>query len=224
MGHFNVVVVLLCSSGRAPAASATASLRSSYNSIKLLLLAGICEGIPDAKGEELLLGDVVISETVIEYDLGTQSKNTIEKMHGHANKNMRSFTTNIKPERGYELLEGKVAFFLQQIQDHASELKYRQRHKATTYMYPGSAHDILFELTYRYRHYNSSQCVCAGYNPDEDSYAVCDQSVDLNCEQTGCELKSMKTRTRLRQKNKLENDENSMSANPTHLSWTLWIR
>lgn len=105
MGHFNVVVVLLCSSGKATAASATANLRSSYNRIELLLLAGICEGVPSANGEELLLGDVVISETVIQYDIGTQlaaafrEKNTLEELHGRENKNIRNFTTSIKTER-----------------------------------------------------------------------------------------------------------------------------
>ncbi|PON24643.1 hypothetical protein TGAM01_v206573 [Trichoderma gamsii] len=217
MGNFNVVAVLLCSSGKAPAASAAASLRSSYTCIELLILAGICEGVPDANGEELLLGDVVISETVIEYDLGTQSKNTIERMHGRANKNIRNFTTTIKTERGYELLEGKVSVFLQQIQGRVSEAKYRQRRKAATYRYPGSTNDILFESTHRHRHYNSSQCACADYSPDEGFYAVCDQSTELICEQTGCEHKCVKTRTRLHLKNKLENNGDANSAQIPHI-------
>ncbi|PNP48539.1 hypothetical protein TGAMA5MH_00433 [Trichoderma gamsii] len=219
MGNLNVVVVLLCSSGKAITASATANLRSSYNSIELLLFAGICEGVPDVNGGELLLGDVVISEAVIECDeLDTQSAaafgegNPIEKMRGRANKTIHNYTASVKTKRGYKLLEDKVVLFLRQIQNRVSEAKYRQRRKAATYMYPGSANDILFESTHRHRHYNSSQCVCADYNPVEHSYAVCDQARDLNCEQTGCELKSVKPRTRIHRKTMLESSEDSMSA------------
>ncbi|KAK1244248.1 hypothetical protein MKX08_002386 [Trichoderma sp. CBMAI-0020] len=218
MGNFNVVVVLLCSSGKASAASATANLRSSYRRIKLLLLSGICEGVPDANGQELLLGDVVISEIVIEYDLRTQSavayreKNTLEELHWRANKAIRNFTANIKTGRGYELIEDEVALFLRRIQNRVSERKYRWRRKIATYVYPGSTNDILFESTHRHKHYTSSQCICADYNPDEDFNAACGQSKDLDCEQTGCKLNSVKTRTRLHLKNMLESDEDSMSA------------
>lgn len=218
MGNFNVVVVLLCSSGKATTASATASLRSSYNRIELLLLAGICEGVPDANGEELLLGDVVISETVIEYNLGTQfavayrEKNTLEELHWRADEAIRNFTAKIKTGREYKLLEDKVALFLRQIQNRVSDPRYRRRRKMATYVYPGYPNDILFESTHRHKHYKSSQFVCVDCIPDEDFDAVCDQSKDLDCEQSGCELISVKPRTRLHLKNMLESNEDSMSA------------
>lgn len=218
MGRYNIVVVLLCNSGKATAAGVAASLRSSYPCIELIFLAGICQGVPDANGEELLLGDVVISETVVQYDLGSQfaaafkEKDTLEDRHGRPNRNIRNFTTNIKTEIGYERLEQKVALYLQQIQNRTSETKYRQRRKTPTYMYPGSTNDILFEPTHCHRHYNSSQCVCADYNPDEDSYAVCDDARNLSCDHTGCELSSLNNRDRLQQKNLLENGGDLKSA------------
>ncbi|KAL7959139.1 hypothetical protein V8C34DRAFT_323384 [Trichoderma compactum] len=178
MGKYNIVVVLLCNSGKANAAGATASLRSSYPCVELLLLTGICECVPDANGGELLLDDVIISETVIQYDLGTQhvagfkEKDTLEDRHGRANKNIRNFIANVKTGIGYQRIEEKAAAFLEQIQSRTSEAKYQRRHRATTYTYPGSANDILFESTHCHRHYNSSECVCADYNPDEDFYAV----------------------------------------------------
>ncbi|KAL7912297.1 hypothetical protein GGI35DRAFT_311641 [Trichoderma velutinum] len=212
MSRYNIVVMLLCNSGKATAAGAAASLRSSYPCIELIILVGICEGVPDANGEELLLGDVVISETVIEYDLGTQhvvkfkKRDTLEDRHGRANKNIRNFIANIKTELGYHRIEEKAAAFLEQIQSRTSETKI------ATYMYPGSANDILFKSTHYHRHYNSSQCVCAEYNPDEDFYAVCDDAGNLSCEQTGCELNALKVRDRIRQKNLLENSGDLKSA------------
>ncbi|KAK0760846.1 LOW QUALITY PROTEIN: hypothetical protein N5P37_005783 [Trichoderma harzianum] len=211
MGKYNLVVVLLCSSGKANAAGAAASLRSSYPCIDLLILTGICEGVPDANGEELLLGDVVVSETVIQFDLGTQHvagfevKDTLEDRHGRANKNIRNFIANIKTEMGYQRIEEKAAAFLEKIQSRTSEAKYQQRRRATTYMYPGSANDILFESTHYHKHYNSSQCVCADYRPDEDLYAVCEDARNFSCEETSCELSSLKIRDRLHHKNLLEN-------------------
>lgn len=211
MGKYNIVVVLLCKSGKATAAGATASLRSSYPYIEILLLVGICEGVPDANGEELLLGDVVISETVIQYDLGRQltntfkEKDTLEDRLGRANKNIRNFIANIKTDIGYQRLEEKVALRLAQIQNRTSEAKYQQRRRAATYKYPGSASDILFKSTYCHRHYNSLQCACADNNPTGNLQAVCDESRDLDCEQTGCELIYLSSRNRLHQKNLLEN-------------------
>ncbi|PKK44840.1 hypothetical protein CI102_13259, partial [Trichoderma harzianum] len=222
MGKYNIVVVLLCNSGKANSASTSASLRSSYPRIELLLLTGICEGVPDANGEELLLGDVVISETVVQYDLNSlfndalKRRNTLEDRQGRANNNIRKFIANFKTEMGLQRLEEKATLHLEQIQSLVSEAKYRQRRKGATYIYPGFETDILFESTHCHRHYNSSQCVCADYNQEEDLHAVCDEARYLDCEQTGCELSSLKHRDRLHQKRLLEDGGNLKSAqNPS---------
>ncbi|KAJ4855399.1 NACHT domain-containing protein [Trichoderma breve] len=196
MGKYNIVVVLLCNSGKANAASTSASLRSSYPCIELLLLTGICEGVPDANEEELLLGDVIISETVIQYDLSSpfhhalKRRSTLEDRQGRANNNIRKFIANFKTEMGLQRLEEKATLHLEQIQSLVSEAKYRQRHKGATYMYPGFETDILFESTHCHRHYNSSQ--------------LCDEARNLDCEQTGCGLRTLKHRDRLHQKSLLE--------------------
>lgn len=218
MDKYNIVVVLLCNSGKANSASTAASLRSSYPCIELLLLTGICEGVPDANGEELLLGDVVISETVIQYDLSSpfnhalKRRSTLEDRQGRANTNIRKFIANFKTEMGLQRLEEKATLHLDQIQNLVSEATYRQRHKGATYIYPGSETDILFESTHCHRHYNSSQCVCVDYQPEEDLHTVCDEARNLDCEQTGCELSSLKHRERLRQKSLLEDGGNLKAA------------
>lgn len=49
------------------------SLRSSYPGVKLVLVTGICGGVPSAgTDDEMVLDDAVISETVVQYDLGRQ--------------------------------------------------------------------------------------------------------------------------------------------------------
>jgi nucleoside phosphorylase len=43
----------------------------SFESVKLVLVVGICGGVPlKSNKEEILLGDVVVSNTVIQYNFG----------------------------------------------------------------------------------------------------------------------------------------------------------
>ncbi|KAL3449841.1 hypothetical protein BJX65DRAFT_294467 [Aspergillus insuetus] len=86
IGNNDVVLVLLSGTGKAIAASSATSLRLSYPRIKLLLLTGICGGVPLVGTEDgILLGDVVLSETVIQYDYGRRypdkfiMKHTVEE-------------------------------------------------------------------------------------------------------------------------------------------------
>lgn len=65
IGQYNVVLVLLSNMGTISSAGATASLRSSYTGLRLALLTGICGGVPGGDGAEMMLGDVVVSKTVV---------------------------------------------------------------------------------------------------------------------------------------------------------------
>lgn len=72
IGYHNVVLVLLPQMGKVYAAGAAASLRASYTGLRLALLAGICGDVPQAGKREVLLGDVIISSDLIQYDFGRQ--------------------------------------------------------------------------------------------------------------------------------------------------------
>ncbi|UKZ82702.1 hypothetical protein TrVFT333_010497 [Trichoderma virens FT-333] len=87
-GKYDVVLALLTRTDRATAASAAASIRTSYSGLRLALFVGICSGVPQIHDgddeDEIMLGDVVISSTVVQYDFDTQHpkkyihKNTVE--------------------------------------------------------------------------------------------------------------------------------------------------
>ena len=65
IGRFAVVLVLLSGIGKLNAATAARSLRLSYQNLRLVLLTGICGGVPSImKEKEVLLGDVVISDDI----------------------------------------------------------------------------------------------------------------------------------------------------------------
>lgn len=58
------------------------------------------------KGDELLLGDVIISKTVVQYDLGNgypdafKTKDAIDERFGRASKGIRIFTAILETGRG----------------------------------------------------------------------------------------------------------------------------
>ncbi|KAJ4301425.1 hypothetical protein N0V90_003517 [Kalmusia sp. IMI 367209] len=68
-----VVVVWLAEYGKRKAATAAAHLKFSFHNIEHALIVGICGGVPRPSGlQEIVLGDVVISTEVQEYDQGKQ--------------------------------------------------------------------------------------------------------------------------------------------------------
>lgn len=67
------VLALLSCMGKVNAAAAAASMRSSYGDLGLVIVVGMCDGVPYHGHDEILLGDVVISQTVVQYDFGRKS-------------------------------------------------------------------------------------------------------------------------------------------------------
>ncbi|KAM0513499.1 hypothetical protein ACHAPE_007761 [Trichoderma viride] len=214
-GNFDVVLVLLPNTGKVSAASATASLRSSYPGLRLVILTGICGAVPSSDaGDEILLGDVIISKDVIQYDYGKQYpdnfivKDTTEDSLGRPDKNIRSLVAVLETARERERIEERAALLLEKIQDAAAK---KLRHlKADTYQYPGSASDKLFQASYRHKHYNSLQCLCAQCH--EYSDPVCEESRLLACDVLECDEKYVIPRQRLGTNRQLEQQKTSEEA------------
>ncbi|KAM0263379.1 hypothetical protein ACHAQJ_001235 [Trichoderma viride] len=206
LGNFDVVLVLLPNTGKASAASAVASLRSSYSGLRLVILTGICGGVPNSgTGDEILLGDVIISKTVIQYDYGRQypddfqARDTTEDSLGRPNKNIRSLVTVLETDHARERLEKRAAILLDQIQNLSPK---GSRRKADTYRYPGAANDKLFEASYRHKHHLSPKCLCANCHEYWDP--VCEESRDLACDGLGCDGDHIVQRQRLETNRQLE--------------------
>ncbi|KAL6892115.1 WD40 repeat-like protein [Trichoderma evansii] len=194
MGSFDIVLVLLPEIGKVSAASAASSFRSSFPKITLALLVGTCGGVPYTKdNEEILLGDVVISKTVIQYDLGRQyseeflTKETLEDSLGRPRPNIRSILTVMETNHGRECLENRSAVLLEQLRSHACRKKMR---KSVTYEYPGILKDRLFEPNYPHKHHILLPHRFCGNVP-------CDCSRTLSCDDLGCEDEHLVQRQRL---------------------------
>lgn len=204
VGVHNVVLALLPNMGKASAAGAAASLRSSYPRLKLALLVGICGGVPGTDANEALLGDVVISKTILQFDFGRQFasrfviKNTIDDNLGRANKDIRGLVTSFESEVGRERLQAKAGEYLRALQDAAAQKQRRQG-----YQYPGVLEDKLFAAGYRHKHRTPQSCVkCEG---EGDGY--CEAAAKASCAELNCNEGHLVSRQRLAMKQSLRLDD-----------------
>ncbi|KAH8746082.1 hypothetical protein F5883DRAFT_353010, partial [Diaporthe sp. PMI_573] len=61
IGNVDLVLVCLPDKGKAAASTAASNLRSSFPKLRLVLLTGVCGGVPiTATDQEMLLGDGII--------------------------------------------------------------------------------------------------------------------------------------------------------------------
>ncbi|EXL91752.1 hypothetical protein FOIG_15075 [Fusarium odoratissimum NRRL 54006] len=85
IGDLDVVVLLLYSMGKVSAGTAAARLQCSYPELEVVFLAGICGGIPEVQSPNggkraVLLGDVVVSSHMVQYDFGRRSAEILERI------------------------------------------------------------------------------------------------------------------------------------------------
>ena len=181
----DVVMVVFAGIGTRSAASATAQLRASYINLRLVVLTGICGGIPLSRGPEMLLGDVVISKEIVGYgsrNYGVPLPPTPE---------LQSFLRVYETRPGLSRLKEQSAYYLRELQVRATTEKYR---------YPGAATDVLFQPQYRHRHHAPGQCrQCADLKA-----RPCVDSRRMDCDDLQCDRRCAVPRRRVARKQQLE--------------------
>ncbi len=151
VGRHNVVLAHMSGIGKASAAAVAASCRASFPNIKLALIVGVCGVVPfhpSSSGErvETVLGDVIVSSGVIQYDLGRRLpekfvlKDTLQDTLGRPDTEIRTLLAKLRGLRGRRTLQGKMAGYM--------EVLRGEPELAATY--PGAVQDKLFEATYRH--------------------------------------------------------------------------
>lgn len=147
IGHHNVVLAHMGGMGTATAAAVAANCRPSFPNIRLAIVVGVCGAIPfRPDGDEIVLGDVIVSEGVVQYDFGRQlperfvRKDTLLDSLGRPNAEIRALLAKLKGLRGRKSLQSKMT-------DYINVLRGEPELAAE---YPGVAHDKLFESTYRH--------------------------------------------------------------------------
>ncbi|UKZ85203.1 uncharacterized protein TrAFT101_001071 [Trichoderma asperellum] len=183
-GH-NVVLAFMSGMGKVNSANAAAGVCASFPNIKLGIVVGVCGGVPDGAGceKEVLLGDVIISNAVIQYDFGRQNDNrsvrrdTLQHNLGRPNPEIRAFLKKLDGLRGRRMLKEKTSSYLE-------DLCARDDFKESSY--PGAENDILHHPTYRHKHRNPDVCsVCASCEGLYDD--VCDEALESSCADLGCQ-------------------------------------
>ncbi|PLN85662.1 purine and uridine phosphorylase [Aspergillus taichungensis] len=144
IGHHNVVLVYMSYASRLPAARSALHLQSSFPNVTLALAVGICGGAPrNPDGRQIFLGDVVVSHSIVPYDLGSP--------YGDA------FNLDDRPHGPNLLLSPQAQTLLAEVQSLSHSHLVGSRHtqhlaaaQSAAGMedsaYPGADHDMLYTV------------------------------------------------------------------------------
>jgi hypothetical protein len=122
---------------------------------------GIYGSVPGTSAGEVLLGDVIISKTVIQHTLGRQylnkfiTKDTVDDSLRQPNTDIRTLITSFKTKHRRKRLQHKARQYLKDLQSTAIQ----KRHQCK-YQYPKAADDKLFTANYRHKHQGPQKCKC----------------------------------------------------------------
>ncbi|KAG6987556.1 hypothetical protein FOFC_05764 [Fusarium oxysporum] len=147
IGRHNVVLAYMPGMGKVNAAVVASNWGKSFPGIKLALIVGVCGVVPFKLNEdEIVLGDVIISDGIIQYDFGRQlpgrfaRKDTLLDSLGRPNQEIRGILTKLKTLWHRRQLSAKMVEYLDVLRQEP-ELRAE---------YPGSTKDRLFEVSYRH--------------------------------------------------------------------------
>ncbi|KAK5049114.1 hypothetical protein LTR84_005537 [Exophiala bonariae] len=188
LGGHNCVLVHMAQMGKVSAASSAVWVKASFTRIKLALVVGICGAAPiSSVGEEIILGDIILSEALIQYDFGRQypttfqTKHTLDDQPGRAPLEVRALLNRLRTDRGRQRLQKKV---VQYLSDPKLPVKYTR--------YPGANADVLFEPSYRHVHRARADCSICTENRE-----ICYQAAAATCDEIRCDLDRRLPRERL---------------------------
>ncbi|KAJ5703189.1 kinesin light chain [Penicillium malachiteum] len=183
IGQHNIVLCYLPGIGIGSAASAAANLQVSYTRIHLALVVGICGAVPfPSPSTEIILGDIIISDSVIQYDFGRQypdgfrQKSDVKEVLGRPSQEIRALLAALKGRRTRRELEAQIYEHLQFLAEEED-----------VWRHPGLVHDVLFEASYHHKHRQQrpgATCIC--FDPTPTFGMLCDEAVMKDCNTLGC--------------------------------------
>ncbi|KAL7784841.1 hypothetical protein V8C37DRAFT_342878 [Trichoderma ceciliae] len=185
IGDHDVVLAFMPGMGKVNSASVAAGFRTSFPGIKLGVVVGVCGGVPLGTDDEkeVLLGDVIISTALIQFDFGRQYANkavrrdTLQDNLGRPNAEIRAFLQKLSGSRGRKTLKDKTSSYLE-------ELCGKDGFQRSSY--PGIDNDILYHPAYRHKHHNPDACsICANCKGPDDN--VCGAALESSCTELLCQ-------------------------------------
>lgn len=188
--RFKVVIAHLGEMGNVASSRAGQDMSRSFPGVKLCLVVGICGAVPSIKGNEVLLGDVVLSSSVVQYDFGRQFENAfrrkgqVEDTMGRAPPQIRNYFSNLRTNATKQELRSMTHEYLQEVV-HNKLLEDK-------YHYPGHPQcDHLYKTSYLHKHRGSSNCAeCEAVN-------FCQVASEVDCKTLKCSATELVTRNRI---------------------------
>jgi nucleoside phosphorylase len=182
IGKHSVVLVQLPHMGKEAAATAAAFLRMSYPRVRLALLVGICGGTPkNVEGQEVMLGDVIISHEIVQYDFGRLYSHGVDirdtTKHIKSDPHISAFVERLQSGDSWRRLNEHVV-------QHLEDLRHRD--KDGKYKHPGFSTDILFEPKSRHKHHQATERDCACGECKSRWQPVCEEAQNKSCTELGC--------------------------------------
>ncbi|KAF7177747.1 hypothetical protein CNMCM7691_006181 [Aspergillus felis] len=185
IGKHNVVLCQAPEAGKCSSASVASSLLFSYTGVQLALVVGVCGGVPSPPCSErdIFLGDIVIADSVIEFDLGEQcpwgfQRTTgVKDVLGRPNRAIRTLLNALSTDGNCKLMEEESAGFLEELQSR----------DGPKWQYPGASKDVLFRSLYRHQHRRRSeslQYVCINSVSEDTLY---EDALEGECHILGCD-------------------------------------
>ena len=153
IGCHNIVITCLSSAGTTPATAAAIHMSYAFPKVKYRFMVGIGGGVPSRRND-IRLGDIVVSDSVIQYDSGRRRQN------GEI-----SITSILAPPPT-ELLNLKNEVAARSLVDGSSIINnlhsmYREHPKMKeSFDNPGQAHDRLFKPEYIHQRDDNSCEAC----------------------------------------------------------------
>lgn len=211
IGHHHVVLVHMPGMGKSNGARVAENCRASFPSLGLVLVVGICGGVPFTKGgTEIILGDVIISDGLIQYDFGRQFPDKFVRKNDNIPKpsaEILSFLAKMKGRWSMKKLKQRAAVHLDGL-SKATDL-----HEIV--QYPGAWTDNLYNSTYRHQHQADSDCeICNLCRTRMDP--VCEAALTLDCESLQCNDRHLIARKRLAVRTDEAKDEETNAGPSIH--------
>jgi nucleoside phosphorylase len=182
------VIMILPEAGKVAASTAASQCKPSFPNIELCLVVGICGGIPSyTRNDEehsIVLGDVVISKKMVQYDRGRQYSDHFEysRTTKEPKTALLTLLNRLSGSHGGERLEAAA-------ERHLLRLARSKKDGGVgaSALYPTvPEEDTLFAASYRHRHPEVASCpVCASCNSMMDP--VCPAALRSSCAGLGCD-------------------------------------
>lgn len=193
IGQHSVVLAHMPGIGISSAAKVASKMQLSFRGIRLALIVGVCGGVPfERPTPAIVLGDVIISNSVIEFDFGrlypnrSERKTGLEDTLGRPNPEIRGLLSKFKIPSIRLELEEAILQNLARLQEKGNAAKY-----------PGAEHDRLFPTSYHHIHRRetaSQSCPC--YSSQSNSNASCSEALESSCDMLGCSVDGLDSPSR----------------------------